>query len=98
MIRKLSLILSIASFAILSADEPAKNSDKEITELTKQIEQHREAALNAEIEAQTYLPVEWNRYAEKIRESEKHEEEAKALEKKLSELLQQKQSTPNSHS
>lgn len=74
------------------ASKKAQSIDSQINELQELIQMHRKAALNAEMEAQTYLPVEWDRYSKRIRESEEHENSANALEKHLSELLFEKQS------
>lgn len=64
--------------------------DSEITQLKQQITAERKAALNAEIEAQALLQVEWDPYTKKIQEYEVHAEKAKALESRLNTLLAQR--------
>lgn len=87
------LLKLTTSFLLITSALAAENIDDQITQLTKQIQEKRKASLNAELEAQTFLPVEWNKYSEKIRESENYENEALSLEKKLSTLLDEKQKT-----
>jgi hypothetical protein len=86
---KLATTLLLITSALIGAD----TIDDQINQLSIKIQENRKASLNAEIEAQTFLPVEWNKYSEKIRESEQHENEALALEKKLSLLLEKKKAT-----
>lgn len=74
-----------------SIEEQVKAIDQSIDTFSKEIEQHRIDAFNAEMEAQNLLPVKWEEYAKKIEEVENKEDQITEIEKRIDELKVEKQ-------
>lgn len=74
-----------------SVEDQVKVIDHDIEVLAAQIKQIRIEMLNAQVEAQALLPVEWAAYTRKIEEVEALEKKAEALQIHLEELKEKKQ-------
>ena len=70
------------------------STDTEIEQLSKEMEETRKKAHNAEIEAQSLMQTEWKAYAEKIEEAEQYSDKAEVLEQHIETLRDQKTMTP----
>jgi hypothetical protein len=74
-----------------SHEEQLRQTNLEIEKLTKQIRLERRETLNAQIEANRLMRVEWNAYLDKVKEVDKHEEKTNLLEKQLKSLKTEKE-------
>jgi hypothetical protein len=72
-------------------EEQLRQTNLEIEKLTKQIRLERRETLNAQIEANGLMRVEWNAYLEKVKEVDKHEEKINLLEQQLKSLKAEKE-------
>lgn len=88
------LYMTLALQLPLAAQPPASEHTAEITQLNqqldtlrKQINAHELAAINAETEAQTFLPAEWDKYAEKMKEVEQHQNAIYSIQQQINTLL-----------
>lgn len=84
------LILSFATcmYIPVIAEE---SLDKQIEVIQAEIEMHRRKAMEAEVDSQTMMLDNWEKFSQEIAIEEKNEEEVVKLKKQLEALIKKKQ-------